>query len=427
MAPRRRHVRVQLEVHLHEADGDEHSSHALAGRQCERARRRLPQHPDDESSGRGRRLLCRRRRGRTRGGRGLSSNVAKPDSARLALEAEGYVTDIRGPAQFGTLPVFLDTLESALITQAESFLHLVADFDPHVGFACFRLSVELQYLAMVEIQKIQELATDGREPDTPVRRRIAQHFAEVDTTVQRLFERVAPRRWALVSDHGIAPFTHEASIDPFLRQNGRQSQSSPHVDYARRVSQAVARRARRRLGRPPTPRGWGPFAPLKQDSTRAFGNFFDSGNFAGVFVNDRERFGGPVTSQHESELLVSDICETLNSDREWQSYGVSAEPFRAAHRGTRFEHRLPDIRLTKPDSMFFSGKVLGTLAPGASVRANSHYREMTADLSGRWYPHTGVKGRHPLLITDIDTAARREATDPSDLRLVYELFTRSVS
>ncbi|MGI9333623.1 MAG: hypothetical protein ACR2RL_10760 [Gammaproteobacteria bacterium] len=372
--------------------------------------------------------------GRADAGAELSDSVVSPSSARTTLGKVGYVTDVRGPAQYGRLSKMLPVLETALDSQTKGFLALCREFEPSFGLACFTLSVELHYLAMVDIEAIID---DPASEKTPVRSGIVEHFRYLDGCIERLFIALEPQNYVLTSAHATAPFRREANIDAYLAHQGWLTQQNPGLALPERVLNRVVNSSRRHALKPlgiwkPRPKRWNPYSRFDRHKSVAFGNFFDSGNFAGIYINDQDRFGGPVSNQAESQRLVKEICWEINHEPSWQSTQVTAAPYRAEFAHCRFERLLPDIHLRKPDELLFYGRALspiGYVALGRSpfVAENPNFQPLSDDISAGNYPFTGVKGRNALFCSDLQTASHADSDDPHNLTSVYRVIDRVFS
>ncbi len=361
------------------------------------------------------------------GAQGIPENMVWPPAVKSILEQENYIFDVRGPEKHKLLSVFLQNLENALQTQVESFIKLSHHFKPEFGFVCFRLSVELQYLAMSEIEAIWKEHEEkpfgaSNYGDSHVREAIINHFKYLDKCIESIFSALNPKQYIFTADHGIEPYKHEANVDVFLAAQGWLKQPNHWSQYAKKIATRGPARVRRLLGiRKKKSRKLEPYTNFNKKSTLAFGNFFDSGNFAGIYINDKRRFGGPVAEGRCLNELRKEICDSFNEDPVWRNHNMQASPYRSLFDGARYEHLLPDIRIEKPDSVFFSGR------RNLAIIENKNFSPLTEDISKGWYPYSGVKGCHPLFFTDSETGKYLENGDPKDLRLVYHLIDRAFS
>ena len=156
---------------------------------------------------------------------------------------------------------------------------------------------------------------------------------------------------------------------------------------------------------------------FKPSETKAFGTFFDSGNFAGIFINDSKRFSGPV-NQQDIDKMVDEICSKFNADSETQMHNLKAVPYRNQYKSSKFFELMPDIQILKPDTTYCSGR------NWSFISENPNLKPFKDTLEGVLYPHTGLKGTDPLFVYSKNLETCIDNNDPSDLRMAYQLIRR---
>lgn len=368
------------------------------------------------------------------GGGGLKADgdipptMVYPPGCKPALEKHDYVFDVRLPGGETTVSGFLEKIRQAENAQKDTFIELAQKEQPEFGFHCFRITTEVQYLARFEIDRAAEaLRKAGNhggdfEPDSPTQKKVVEHYINLDNSIRELFEALKPENYIFVGDHSTALLRHEGNVDVWLEQAGYLNRMSPAERKARgaliRLRNKANRMAVKYLGRKAPPLVRRPLTKFSPGRTRAFGTFYDTGNFAGIFINDRSRFGGPVSDGQDHEKLVDEICQNFNSTPEARDYQLEARPYRRNYPGTRFQKLMPDIRIHKPDSIYFSSR------HWAFIRNNQNLKPLDENLSGIRYPHTGAKGHDPLFVFSpgLETCLRED--DPDDLRVVYHMICR---
>lgn len=358
----------------------------------------------------------------------IPPTMMHPQTYKPLLEQHNYVFDVRLPGGESTVSGFLEKIRQAENAQKDTFIELARREQPEFGFHCFRITTEVQYLARFEIERAAEAIRKAREnggdfqPDTPTQQKVIEHYTNLDNSIRELFETLEPEHYIFVGDHSTALFKHEGNVDVWLERAGYLNRMSNAERKARggliRLRNKSDRIAVKYFGRKSPPLIRRPLTKFSPGRTRAFGTFYDTGNFAGIFINDRSRFGGPVSSEQEHERLVDEICENLNASDEAKEYQLEARPYRRQYPGAQFQRLMPDIRLHKPDSLYFSSR------NWEFIRDNTNLRPLDENLAGIRYPHTGAKGHDPLFVFSQELERHLLADDPNDLRVVYRMICR---
>jgi len=149
--------------------------------------------------------------------------------------------------------------------------------------------------------------------------------------------------------------------------------------------------------------------------TRAFGVRY----VPGIYINDQERFGGPVKTHPERNLIVEEIIQAFNKDDNVKKHGLSAREYRALYKAATYEALLPDIWIDHPDTVFFEQH-------GPFIQPNVDYGPIKGLEDVERDMLTGIKGRYPLLCVSSDLANLASDDDARDLTLAYKLIIRGM-
>lgn len=345
---------------------------------------------------------------------GVPPSLCYPKDLPARLAELDYIVDLRlTSSDVRSLPELIDRLDTIVQRRASSFNALARDYAVEVGFACFRASTTLGYLAMHEIEKMPVGGGDPRGLN-PTQTLVHRHFRQLDDAIAKVFETNAPRRWLVTSDHGHALYTHTVNADPllerhgFLKSNvgGKSVKSSIRGLLRRGVPRSLKRKYRSKLPDRVQRSLALPFDPARSE---AFGAFY----VPGIFVNDDERFGGPVPTD-ERMAVAQKIVTAVNGDEEAKRYQIRAEIPPPDQREARFGHKLPDVMLRKPDALFFTGR-------GPFVAPNPNNGPLPRDLGEAVDMHSGQKGRHPLFTVDAASAETFGLPEADDLTAVYHM------
>lgn len=358
---------------------------------------------------------------------GVPDGMVYPPKYKKILEENNYVFDIRLPGGEISASEFFKKITQAEKIQKDTFIQLAQKENPDFGFYCFRITTEIQYLARHEIErcmaKLYRCKEEGLEfkPDNEIQKTLVEHYRQLDDSIKSIFKELDPKSYIFIGDHSTALFEYEGNVDFWLNERGCLTTLSSNEIFIRRVENFLKRRVLAIIGRKEKPKASlirKPITKFSERKTLAFGTFYDTGNFAGIFINDRERFGGPVKDEASRKKLIDNICKELNNDPTSIKFGLVAKPYRDAHEGAQFQKLMPDIKIHKPDSIYFSSRKWGF------VIENKNMKPLQESLEGIRYPHAGVKGSDPLFIYSKDLERFIKDDDPSNLTLTYQMIAR---
>ncbi|KAA1174658.1 hypothetical protein FWJ25_04515 [Marinobacter salinexigens] len=379
--------------------------------------------PADEVSG----FIIAGGGGGVKAGGGVPDGMVYPPSYKKILENNRYVFDVRLPGGEDTVSGFLRKISEAEEVQKNTFVQLAKQEKPEFGFHCFRITTEVQYLARYEIKRCIEAFSDCRakglefEPDNEIQRELVNHYRKLDESIKFIFRELDPESYIIIGDHSTALFEYEGNIDVWLSEKGYLKVLSPVEAFIRKGFRFLKRKALLALGGKNPPKASlirRPITSFSKNKTLAFGTFYDTGNFAGIFINDSDRFGGPVKGLKATKSIVDNICKEFNSDPVSIEYGLIAKPYREVHENARFQHLMPDIKIHKPDSIYFSSRRWKFITDNPNLKA------LSESLAGVRYPYSGVKGSDPLFVCSKNLEQLIHEGDPNDLRLAYRIISR---
>lgn len=361
-------------------------------------------------------------------GDGIPADMVYPPAHLAMLRNRDYLQDVRLPGGETTASAFIERIRQAEVVQANAFVDMAQTDKPDFGFFCFRMATEIQYLARYEIQRCAEERRNAHElgeefqPKGTVQKSLLEYYASLDDQIRHIFERVSPEDYIVTGDHSTVIFEHEANIDVWLEGADYLTRMSTVERKARNAALRARRKVRRlapkyhQTRRPNRVRR--PLTAFHPSKTKAFGTFYDTGNFAGIYINDHSRFGGPVKTREQQDTLVDEICSRFNETPAAEEYGLHALAFRRRYAEATYAHLMPDIEIAKPDTIYFSGRNWRFIKPNAAIGP------LSENLHGVRFPHTGVKGRDPLLSFSDNLQNYIKPDDPDDLRTVYRMIRR---
>jgi predicted AlkP superfamily phosphohydrolase/phosphomutase len=364
---------------------------------------------------------------------GLPPGMFYPDKCRETLKRNDYVFDIRLPGEAKTISEFIQKISTAEKGQKNAFVELSLSEKPDFGFHCFRITTEIQYLCRYEIDRcIKGLKNSidikqDFKPESTVQESIISHYVKLDQYIEDIFTKLQPENFLFIGDHSTSLFTHEGNLDVWLESAGYLQVTGKYrllMDKVRRfVNKKLAflLHKNEKIKQPKKGLIRKPITKFHASKTKAFGTFYDTGNFAGIFVNDSERFSGAVKTEQEINTLVDKICDSFNSDKQNQDYKLNAQPYKRNFKGAKFSHLMPDIKINKPDTIYFSSR------RWEYITKNPYMAPIDEPILGKKYPYTGAKGSDPLFVYSEALDKYIESTDPNDLRLAYRMIDRFFS
>ena len=233
---------------------------------------------------------------------GIPDALCHPKSLVSQLEKLDYKIDLRfGTAGIKQIDVLIDRLCELLEKRADAFEHLVKQYSPDFGFVTFRATTVIQYLAMSELQLYFDRANGQSHPSHGAtetwKKGIERLYGVLDNCIKRAFDAAGADRWIVTSDHGAVPYKYRLNIHRFLQNHGYQ----PFQTDFKATLKSAAKRVLKK-----TPFAVARKADLK--SATAFGKWY----LTGIFVNDKERFGGPVDPSEVNDY-VEKICRDFNA------------------------------------------------------------------------------------------------------------------
>jgi predicted AlkP superfamily phosphohydrolase/phosphomutase len=350
----------------------------------------------------------------------IDPRLCFPQELAGLLEKKNYIVDLRlTTSGIDRIDRFFHDYGLMAKTRTGLFIELCQKHKPDFAFLAYRALAIIQYLGMSEIEYLFQSGhrpKDGGDHPNSIlfRQELVQFYRAFDQMLQNLFESLNPRKFILFSDHGKVPYLHDINYNDFLVDHEFQTASKLFRNtYFTKLKNRVPGKIKHMLTHSKSRKVEKINLPFIAAETQAFA----LGLINGIYINDSQRFGGPVISESDARSLAGTICETFNQTDEAKAFSMSASPLREKYPQVYAYDYLPDIWIDKPDTMRPIGK-------GKFVEENRHYQhiiDLTQVYDDNW---TGIKGRNPLFITDPETARNVDGHDPCNLTIGYRLIDR---
>jgi len=342
-----------------------------------------------------------------------------PQEITNILKKQEYIFDIRFKASgIRDIDEFFNSLNKMVNIRTNAFRKLVNKYHPGFGFLSYMAACRFQYLAMSEIES---LIKNNGKPETHIQKCIKEFYKKFDGHIKELIEAVGPERLIICSDHAQAPYLRSVNVNRFLQKIGMQSVSicirktaklaiknfscifPGHLQ--RKIFKQRFNYSNQIIGK-----------KMNCPKTMAFGARY----VPGIYINDVDRFGGPVGTEEETKALIEKIIYHFNSLGSAQEHCLKARPYRERYSDAYYSDVLPDIWIDHPDTIFFEGE-------GDFIIANRAYGPITSFECIDRDMYTGIKGKQPLLCVDSKTASYLKKKDPMDLTVAYKVIERIMS
>ncbi len=347
---------------------------------------------------------------------GAQADHCHPKEIIPVLNDIGYISDERPQSLFGEKKLsrpkeVFSCLEKMVEKRTEAFIKLAKDYEIDFGFIVYRSSVMAEIFCLPEWHRHLANTKDINQELLDAVKHFYQHL---DEQVRILNDFFSSPELLIVSDHATTVTRWHININTFLRENGFQKSSSRKqglFKFVATLKQWAPVSLRAKLGKISKIRkAYIGVKPFDSKSSAAF--CMVMGDWVpGVFINDEERFGGPVPSIDIHELSEK-IVLAFNSNPECIKHGMSAWVKKDGK--TASSRHFPDITFNIQDgyliSNVFQAFVTEFILPVVEPDIASLVRG----------PSLCAKAHIPLAIILNNKWKVEVATEKQDLRLIYD-------
>lgn len=238
--------------------------------------------------------------------------------------------------------------------RTEGFLELDKEFSVDFGFIVYRTSSVLaEQILNAEYCRREN---PRNQPDVELEDAIKSYYGEFDKEIEKLAEMYSGAELVFVSDHGISKREFSVNINTFLRKEGFQK-----INYVETGKKLIVENLKKII----------PFSIkhlLKKSNAKVIKSAKHVGSVGydksltkafmksvncwthGIYINDKKRFGGPVSESDIASVKLQ-IIESLNLSELVKKHGfeVAADEVGAVE-------FYPDIVLKVPDGYLTTDK-----------------------------------------------------------------------
>ncbi len=355
---------------------------------------------------------------------GIPEALVSDKKSRRFLEEKNYIVDIRIPNDdiAETEELFRQLNEMETI-RTDCFIELCKKNNTEFGFLGNRGTTIVQYLSRSAIESYATLKRmrkilQGSCEESWLYQQLEDHYTALDDCIRRLYDELKPDHFIITADHNIVPHKYRASVAPFLLKYGWLHKNKSK--YVLRQIKALIMKTGIRLQ---VAKVTHKLAPSAMDSLQEYdwnkSVAFGSNYIAGIYINDKRRFGGPVDSEADRKKLITEIRHKFNDIPSKERCGITAVSYRDLHKNGKFSDFLPDIIFEGSEGIFFDD--MGE----KFVWLNKNYGLVPKELfKVKHAAFAGDKGKNPICLISKQTEMFVHESDRRNLTLVYKIADR---
>ncbi len=354
------------------------------------------------------------------GGTAVMQEVAPeqchPEEIVPVLNDLGYIPDERPPSLFGEKKLYqpkdlFARLEKMVEKRTQAFIKLAKDYEIDFGFLVYRSSVMAEIFCLPDwVRHLKGIEGVNHE----LLDAIKHFYRHLDERVRLLVESFSDPEVVLVSDHAMTVTKWHVNINTFLREQGFQKSSSKSksvykfVNYLKFLTPVSIRTKLGKISK--VRKAYVGVTPFDTKSSTAF--CMVMGDWVpGIFINDRERFGGPVP-ESDIHTLSEKIVQAFNLAPASIEHGLSARVKLDVK--TASSQYFPDVILDLPDGYLISNASQPFVA---EFKFPEGPQDIAAVARG---PYLCAKAPTPLAVTVNNIWKVDTTTEKKDLRLIYD-------
>lgn len=355
------------------------------------------------------------------GGGPISQDVAwnqcYPPGIREFLNDMGYILDERLPtllAEKGLYEpaLFFQRLDEMNQKRTSAFIELSKRHEIDFGFIVYKSSiVTTETLALPELSRYRQGDANISKPFLDA---VEKFYGEFDEHVRSLVETFREAEVVLVSDHGMAPRRWSVNFNGFLMEKGYQNKSATRrkfFDFVNSFRHLVPYSLRRKLkGSQRIKSAYNSIITFNSNESLAF-NITRTNAIHGIYINDNQRFGGPV-KKTDMEALRERIVRDFNEHPEASSHSLSAR--KASVSEGKYTKYFPDIIIDMPDGYMPSNEQPGFIEEYPASAKPLDLQEMKYD------KRMSAKAHYPLAVNKAGAWRAHPTTQKPDLRVIHD-------
>ncbi len=346
----------------------------------------------------------------------VSPEQCHPASVKEFLNDMGYILDERLATLLSEKglyepALFFQRLEEMNKKRTNAFIELSKRHEIDFGFVVYRSSVVTETLVLPELSRYRQGDANINKPFLDA---VEKFYRDFDEQVRNLVDTFPGAEVVLVSDHGMVPRYCSVNLNAFLIEKGYQKKSANRRrffdlvnSFRRWIPHSVRRKIKdnRRIKS-----AYNSMVTFNPKESFAF-NITRTNVFHGIYINDNQRFGGPV-EKTDMKVLIERIIRDFNEHPEALRYSLSAR--KASAPDGEYSKHLPDIIIDMPKGYMTSNEQPEFIKKYLVSEKPLDLYEIERDC------RVSAKGHYPLAVSKNGVWRAHPNPQNSDLRVIYD-------
>jgi predicted AlkP superfamily phosphohydrolase/phosphomutase len=345
-----------------------------------------------------------------------------PKSILSVLEKNDYIVDERTvqlviEKKLDTPELIFNELANKNSKRTTSFIELSKGSDVDFGFVVYKTSsVTAETILVPEWKK---KVNQDKSVDEETISALKNYYSKFDNEIKRLHEAFPEAKIIFTSDHGTIARTHSVNLNVFLQQYKYQNSKTGFslrkwaieslkkiIPFALKVKLQKIKSLKNTVDT---------VTVFDTTSSIAFSHTKNDWSH-GIYINDNERFNGPVESE-DVERIKLEIIEAFNADSEVIKHGLRA--YSVKENLKQSVGYFPDILVDIP-----SGYLTNNASDGfiKSFKRPEGVTSLSSVLRG---DIISIKSHEPLAVDCSDSSAEgADLYKGRDLTAIYDLVLK---
>jgi predicted AlkP superfamily phosphohydrolase/phosphomutase len=351
-----------------------------------------------------------------------TSELCYPDEVLSILESNDYIVDERIvqlviEKGLNTPDLIFNEMAHKNSKRTTSFIELVKKYKVDFGFVVYKTSSVLAETILAPEYK--KFVNKQENIDYETINALERYYKKFDSEIQKLHESFPNSEIVFVSDHGTIARTHTVNLNVFLQQKRLQFSKIGGgsrkfiIESLKKITPFFLKNQLKKITS--IKKNVDAVSIFDADRSLAFSHTKNDWNH-GIYINDSERFGGPVESK-DIARLEKQIIMNFNSNSEAIKHNLFAYSIKENVKNT--VDFFPDILIDMPSGYLTSNTI------NEFIKEFVRPKGVTSLSSVLRGDIIAIKSHEPLAVDcghwDADD---KEHYDSKDLTIIYDLVLR---
>tara|TARA_B100000212_G_scaffold317287_1_gene272813 strand:+ start:8980 stop:10449 length:1470 start_codon:yes stop_codon:yes gene_type:complete len=283
----------------------------------------------------------------------VDEQVCSSEKVFEVVKNSGYVGDVRfSKRRFESHEIFFKSLMEHDKSIASTYLKLVKEFNPSIGFVVFT--------AFNRLSGVYRWHLENPNKNNNIDKLIKNYMLSFDKTIEKLFNSIKPDSFILTSDHGHTPRLYDFNINKLLQNNNFQIVNSKKLNFKNKIKlylinsikKSVDKNLIKKISSKLSKKYIGDLKDARNNLNINWSNSkaFGFRHIPGIYINDK-RFDGLITEE-EKPKFIEKIIKTLNNNPELKEHKIIFEHYKSEYECFKYSNYLPDIWINLPKGYF---------------------------------------------------------------------------